>query len=380
MSLIVDEHREYLADAVRLDLFRRAIQESVRPGDVVLDVGSGTGILGLFALAAGAGRVYSIEATGMIEIARSLAAANGFEDRFRPINTYAHEAQLPERADVAVADFVGRLGFDAGVFEIFPDVAARLLRPGGRLIPSEVSTFVAPVERADADAHVRFWTEPRAGFDVGPAFAWAVNTGYPVTLAAGDLLGPGVEAFTAPTSAPPPASVRAELTLSIDRAGTVHGLGAWGSATLSPSVTMTNSPLAAERIGRRNAFLPISEPLAVAPGDRLHVRLAIMPVVQMISWSVELARVDGRRAPRQSQSTLLGMLLSRDALLRSKPDFVPALTPRGVARLTTLTLCDGRRTLREIENGVYAAHPELFATHADAAAFVAEVVSGYSTI
>lgn len=380
MSLIVDEHREYLSDPVRLDLFRRAIQESVRPGDVVADVGSGTGILGLFAFAAGAARVYSIEATGMIEIARALAAANGFGDRFHAVREHSSEARLPERADVLISDFVGRFGFDAGIFEIYPDACARLLRPGGLLVPSEISMFVAPVERVDMASQVRFWDAPRAGFDLSPALAWAVNTGYPVTLDAGDLLGDPVEMVTAPTAVSPRPGFRADIELRIERAGTLHGLGGWASARLSPGVTMTNSPLAAERIGRRNVFLPIATPLTVAKGDSVRVRLSVQPMEQMVSWSVE-AEASGRGpSRRQTHSTLLGMLLSRDDLVRSNPDFVPALTPRGAGRLTTLQLCDGQRTLREVEDLVYARHPDLFASRGDAAAFVAEVVSGYSRL
>ena len=74
MPLMLDEHREYLADRARTALFRRAIKAVVRPGDVVLDLGSGTGVLGLLALKAGAARVYQVDESPMIEVARGVAA------------------------------------------------------------------------------------------------------------------------------------------------------------------------------------------------------------------------------------------------------------------------------------------------------------------
>ena len=70
MSQVLDEHRHYLADQARTAAYRQAISEVVRPGDVVLDLGEGTGLLGLLACQAGASRVYSIENGGVIELAR----------------------------------------------------------------------------------------------------------------------------------------------------------------------------------------------------------------------------------------------------------------------------------------------------------------------
>ena len=117
MSLIVDEHRFYIEDRPRIDAFRRAIGEVVRPGAVVVDLGSGTGILGLLACEAGAVRVYSIEMTGMIEVARAVATRNGFADRIRWVHDESTHATLPERVDVVMCDQVGHFGFEAGVFE-----------------------------------------------------------------------------------------------------------------------------------------------------------------------------------------------------------------------------------------------------------------------
>ena len=54
----IEDHRKYLADANRLSAFSQAINEGVKPGDVVLDLGTGTGIMG--GSHAGAGRGGSI--------------------------------------------------------------------------------------------------------------------------------------------------------------------------------------------------------------------------------------------------------------------------------------------------------------------------------
>ena len=110
MSVIVDEHRQYLSDAARIEAFRSAIHEVVRPGDVVVDLGSGTGILGFLACQAGAAKVYAIEQGGMIEMARALARANGFESRIVFVPGLSTRISIPERADVIVADQIGQSG------------------------------------------------------------------------------------------------------------------------------------------------------------------------------------------------------------------------------------------------------------------------------
>jgi hypothetical protein len=379
VSLIVDEHREYLSDPARLDAYRRAIHEIVRPGMVVADIGSGTGILGLFALEAGAARLYSIEATGMIEIARALAAANGFRERFHAIQSHSSEAQLPERVDAIVSDFVGRFGFDGDILEIYSDAAVRLLKTDGRLMPSAVMLCVAPVERADMDAQVRFWNERGGGFDLSPATEWAINTAYAVRLSPGDLLADPADAVHMDVREHPDSPRRARVEFVIGRTGTVHGIGGWFAARLSPGVSLTTSPLAPDRFNRKNGFLPLRTPLAVVPGDRIELALAILPRQHIVNWTVTRTCAGGV-VSRQAHSTLRGMLTSRDDLIRADPDFVPVLTPRGDGRLTVLKLCDGTRTLRDIEQEVFARHADLFSSRGDAAAFVAEVVSGYARL
>lgn len=380
MSLVVDEHRHYLEDQVRLTAFQRAIHESVKPGDVVVDLGSGTGVLGFLACRAGASRVYSIEESSLIELSRDICQANGFADRVRFIKGLSTRVDLPEPVDVILADQIGHFGFEAGLFDYFSDARRRFLKHGGLTIPQRISFCIAPVEHMVLWEQVEFWNGSPAGLNVRPARALASNTGYPVKLLPEQLLGASIEPFSVDPSTSGSQPLHFGCTLPISRAGTLHGLGCWFIAQLSPSVTMSNSPLSEQRVDRRNVFFPLDRPVPVQAGDSVTVTMQILPVQIAVTWRVEI-RKQGRPEEerlRFTHSTLNGMLIAREDLQRTHPAFVPTLSPWGAARLTVLNLCDGIRPLAQIEGELLRRHPDLFPALPNAATFVAEVVTRYS--
>jgi ribosomal protein L11 methyltransferase PrmA len=375
VSLIIDEHREYLGDPARLAAFREAIRERVRPGDVVVDLGAGTGILGLLACQAGAARVYAIERTGIIAVARQIAAANGFAGRIVHVHANSAAADLPERAHGIVTDQIGHFGFEAGLFELIAD-SRRFLRPGGWVIPAALDLILAPVEDAEIRDRLSFWTRPVQALDVSAAGEWARNTGYPKHLEPEQLLGAPETAARVETLDAPQDSIELRAVLPIERDGAFDGVGGWFSARLSPGVTLSNGPGAGDRLRRRNLVLPVSERVRVEPGDRVDVRVQIRPADLIVSWRVVISTRDGER--RFRHSTLRGMLMTPDEVRRMSPSSIPRLTPRGVARQTVLELCDGHRELGAIEREVFERHRALFRSPAEASVFVAEVVSRYS--
>jgi protein arginine N-methyltransferase 1 len=377
VSLIVDEHREYLSDSARVAAFRQAIREIVRPGSVVLDLASGSGILGLLACEAGASRVYSLEVTGMVEIARAAAAANGYGDRLVGIHGMSTEVVLPERVDAIVCDQVGRFGFEAGILEHGTDARRRFLKPGGVIMPRRVDLFVAPIESPDMFAHVQFWGSRPAGFDFSPARRWAVNTGYPVALQEQNLLAEPVLAASLDIMCCGAEPFEMCGKFRIARSGVLHGIGGWFASQLSQSISVSNGPGAPNRINRRNALLPIDQAVPVAPGDHVSVRIHVIPGALVVTWHVQVDR-GGASVATFRHSTLNGMLFAREDLRRMNPRFIPALTPRGEARRLVLELCDGTRPLEEVERAVFARHGDLFASAADAQMFVSEVVTGYT--
>jgi len=378
VSRVIDEHRLYLSDRNRLCAYERALAEVVRPGDVVVDLASGTGILGMLACRAGAARVYAIEMDGIAGLARELARANRFGDRLVVVKEHSTAATLPERADVLVSDQIGRFGLEASIVELVADARARLLKPDARLIPCAVELVVAPVRHPRLFRRIEFWSRRPAGFDYEPARGIAANTGYPARLSADHLLGPASPLLTIDLTKDAPDTLTEQASMTIAETGCLHGIGGWFSARLSPSVTVTNSPLARDRIRRRQVFLPVDRAVTVSAGDVVDVRMQLRPAELMYAWDVTVRRDSGPPV-RFRHSTFAGMLLDPADLRRTAPGYRPRLTPRGVARLTVLSLCDGVRTLSDIEAEVQGRHPELFASRGDAAAFVAEVVTRYSS-
>ena len=68
-----------LEDHKRTGAYYQAVMQNRRQfeGKVVLDVGTGSGILAVFAAKAGARKVYAVEATPMAKFAQSLVEHNG---------------------------------------------------------------------------------------------------------------------------------------------------------------------------------------------------------------------------------------------------------------------------------------------------------------
>jgi hypothetical protein len=175
----------------------------------------------------------------------------------------------------------------------------------------------------------------------------------------------------------PPRTFKGEVALKITTPGVLHGVGGFFSSELAPGVVMTNSPLAKNGINRRRVFFPIKAPVRVAKGDRVSVAMSITYDQIMVAWRVEIADRKGVVRMRSNHSTLQGMLAPLDDLRKTRPDFVPSLTPWGAARRTVIDLFDGIRTVADIERELLERHSDLFANAASAAQFVAEVVIPY---
>ncbi|WP_162306093.1 50S ribosomal protein L11 methyltransferase [Oleisolibacter albus] len=141
-------HRTILTDQWRNDVYDAALRRAIGPGDHVLDIGTGSGLLAMMAARAGAGRVIACEMNPVTAaLAESVIAANGYADRIQVVARHSKELELGrdlERpVDVIVSEIVSNTLVGQNVLEVHRDGVGRLLRPGGRVIPGRIAARVA---------------------------------------------------------------------------------------------------------------------------------------------------------------------------------------------------------------------------------------------
>ena len=138
-------HISMLNDRQRTAGFVRAIQEVVQPGDVVVDIGTGTGVLAVAAARAGAAHVYAIEAGATADVAQAIFALNEVSERITLLRGWSTQMELPQRADVLVGELIGSDPFVERILPVLQDARQRFLKSQGRFLPASMKVLGLPV-------------------------------------------------------------------------------------------------------------------------------------------------------------------------------------------------------------------------------------------
>jgi len=303
-------HRTMIRDRVRTDAFRRAINAVVRPGDIVLDVGAGSGILSVFAARAGAARVYAVERTPIAGLAVQLAAANDAADTVTVIHGDIIDIELPEPVDVIVSEWLGGFGIDEGM--LAPVIAARdrWLKPGGVMIPHSVTAWTALVHDRYLADMIEFLRENPFGLKLEVLVEDTVNeiiySGTFRHLAADDVRSEPRRLWTTNTDRIPleqaQAPHQAETVLPIHDHGTANALALWFSAELAPDIPLSVGPGdPPTHWGMTTA--PLHSPVQLTPGMAIRVRVRTAParpIGTWTSWAIAMPGADWEEHDEQS--------------------------------------------------------------------------------
>ncbi|OLE54002.1 MAG: hypothetical protein AUG51_10285 [Acidobacteria bacterium 13_1_20CM_3_53_8] len=369
-------------DSVRTGAYSEALRRAINGDSIVLDIGTGLGIFAMLACQFGARKVYALEVSDVIEIAKEIATINGFSNRIEFIRDLSSQITLPEPVDVIVSEIHGILPLFQHLVPSIADARRRLLKPGGTLIPKRESLWVTLVEAPELyRPFISPWIENLYGINMQPAHELIINLWVKGRVKPEQLLAePQCWAVLEYENIEDP-NVSAEVTWRITRAGVVHGLCLWFDSTLADDVSFSNAPGQTELIFG-NAFFPLSLPVTLDIGDIVTVGLHANLVGEDYIWRWEtliLGQGDsGCVKANFRQSNFFGAMLSREKLLKQANGYIPQLGEEGQATRFILNLMDGQSALDEIAVRLQEAFPASFVDEECALARVRELSKTYS--
>ncbi|MEL7199679.1 MAG: methyltransferase [Pseudomonadota bacterium] len=369
VSSVLQEHIEYLSIEGRYALYEAAFREVIADGDVVADLGCGVGVLGLQCLKAGAARIYGVDASDAIHLARETMERSNLADRYSCLATSTFDAELKEKVDAIVCDHIGYFGFDYGLLDMIRDASSRLLKRGGTIVPDRLRLHIAGVTSKRLSEMASAWTAEC----IPSEYKWLNeqhrNCKFGVQVNGDEVCSGSEKVCELLLGGRTPEYFVFRTTLIFTKAGHFDGIVGWFDCHLGGNVWMTNSPLEERAIDRPQAFLPALQPLAVEKNSQIEVLLRFDSSGEMIAWTFTPLENGEKVGKSQKLSTFNSMILAPSDLVEKKA--LPLCLSRiGKARATVLRLMDGTRSHEEIVENVLEEHPTLFASEAELHAFV----------
>lgn len=262
-------HRGLLEDKYRLNAYQSAIKKIVKKGDIVIDIGTGTGILAFIAVKAGAKHVYAMEKSNIIKLAEKIAERNQISSRITFIKGDSRKITIPKiKADVLISELVGHYALDENILRIIIDARKRFLKQGGQIIPNRIRLYVCPAECEEFHQEVSFWKKKVFGFNYAPALEFELNNIFtevpgnfqylssPKELHCIDLFNVTTEKF------------KSTVQFRILKRGFLHGFVGWFGLVLAPGVELVTGPGMKKTHWERVIF-PVCELCKVEPRDKI---------------------------------------------------------------------------------------------------------------
>jgi type I protein arginine methyltransferase len=144
--------KQMLMDHVRMRAYHSAIMsnKSLFEGKVVLDVGTGSGVLSIWAAQAGASKVFAVEYTDMAKHARTLVENNGLSHIIEVIQSSVEDLELGDiKVDIIISEWMGYFLLRESMLDSVIRARDRWLAPTGAMYPSHAAMYWGAIAYED---------------------------------------------------------------------------------------------------------------------------------------------------------------------------------------------------------------------------------------
>ncbi|WP_414662162.1 methyltransferase domain-containing protein [Horticoccus sp. 23ND18S-11] len=288
------EQERMLADKPRMTFYHTAISRHIQPGDRVIDLGTGTGILGALAARRGAATVYAIDHSPILEHARTLAEANRVKN-LEFVATHSKEFTLDQPVDVILHEQMGDCLFDESMVANVSDLRDRLLKPGGLILPSRFEFYCEPIMIKDDRLVPFLWELNVHGYDYSSLERHRPQEPDYYHLCSSDLnlvdhfLGEPSPALAIDLHTVTEANLPREVAFErkVVNPGRLDGYAIYFKARVDTDLCLGTGPLDRGRAPHWGFRILRTEAITFARGDVIDIRLSVghWPDVDTWRWS-----------------------------------------------------------------------------------------------
>jgi type I protein arginine methyltransferase len=285
------EQERMLADQPRMAFYHQAIARHIQPGDRVIDLGTGTGILAALAARRGAAHVYALDHSAILTHARALAVANRVEN-VEFIATHSTEFSIDQQVDVILHEQMGDCLFDEAMVANVTDLRDRLLRPGGLILPALFDLYCEPIKVRNTRVVPFIWELDVHGYDYSclereapqePAYYHLVSSD--PTLVE-HFLGEPEPVVSIDLNTISETGLPHEITFTrtVLNPGRLDGYAVYFRARVDKDLTLDSSPLNAKRAPHWGFRILRTRRDEFAVGDKIEVRLNVERWPELDTW------------------------------------------------------------------------------------------------
>ncbi|OQY03693.1 MAG: hypothetical protein B6I20_04475 [Bacteroidetes bacterium 4572_117] len=151
-----------LYDTDRTRLWKEAIEDTVKKGDIVVDAGAGTGILGTFAALDGAKQIYSIELhKRFCKLIENMAKKNNVSNKIKVLHADASKVEIPEKIDVLVCELLCTGQFFEPEIQVVNHLR-QYFKASTKIIPNKIESYIQLLDAHEVLYGVNIDTDSRS--------------------------------------------------------------------------------------------------------------------------------------------------------------------------------------------------------------------------